>query len=74
MPFSPKIYKNETAARVKDNILLYTNAPDNPREITVVSTCSINHIKRETKIVIISGVQYTRVDLSVAAPLAILGL
>ena len=74
IPFSPNTYKNATAARVNESILLYIKAPDKPLEITSVSTCPINHMKRDASIVIISGVQYTKVALSAAAPLAILGL
>ena len=73
MPFSPNTYKNATAAKVKEIILLYTNAPDKPLAITDVSTCPINHIKRDTTIVIIKGVQYTKVDFKEETPLAILG-
>ena len=74
IPFSPNTYKNATAARVNESILLYTKTPDKPLEITAVSTCPINHIKRDTKIVTIKGVQYIKVALSEDAPLAILGL
>ena len=74
MPFSPKIYKKATAARVNDTILLYTKELDNPREITEVSTCPTNHINNETKIVIISGTQYTKIAFSDAVALAMFGL
>ena len=73
MPFSPNTYKNATAAKVNESILLYTKAPDKPLEITAVSTRTINHMKRDTMIVTSKGVEYTKASLSEDVPLAILG-
>ena len=74
IPFSPNTYKNATAAKVNESILLYTKAPDKPLEITAVSTFPINHMKRDTMIVTSKGVEYTKASLSEDVPLAIFGL
>ena len=73
IPFSPKIYRKDIEARVKEIILVYTRDDDNPLAITDVSTCPTNQINSETTIVTIRGRQYTKAALMEAAPRAMFG-
>lgn len=68
------MYKNATAAKAKENILVYIKELESPLEITEVSACTTNHIKSETTMVTTRGTQYKNADFNATAPLAILGL